>query len=186
VDAQYGLVEQVNEPTVLRAEVSANLSQVAQQRFPYFDGSERPFLTEDEVQNLVIPRGSLNDQERLEIESHVTHSFRFLMQIPWTKELRRVPLIAYSHHERLDGSGYPRKVREVEIPLQARMMAISDIYDALTAADRPYKPAVSIERALDILRAEARGGRVDRSLLDVFVEAKVFGTPGPARPGRQT
>ena len=185
VDAGVGLVAQVNEPTVLRSEVSASLSQVAQQRYPYFDGTERPYLTEAEVRSLFVPKGSLTDEERLEIESHVTHSFEFLMQIPWSKELRRVPLIAYSHHERLDGSGYPRKVREVEVPVQARMMAISDIYDALTAADRPYKLAVSVERALDILSAEARGARIDRQLLDIFVEAKVFAAHVSARPGRQ-
>jgi HD-GYP domain-containing protein (c-di-GMP phosphodiesterase class II) len=185
VDAGFGLVTRVNEPTVLRAEVSANLSQLAQQRYPYFGGTERPYLTEAEVRSLFVPKGSLNDEERLEIESHVTHSFQFLMQIPWSKELRRVPLIAYSHHERLDGSGYPRKVRQVEVPVQARMMAISDIYDALTAADRPYKLAVSVERALDILSAEARGARIDRQLLDIFVEAKVFAAQGSAHPGRQ-
>jgi HD-GYP domain-containing protein (c-di-GMP phosphodiesterase class II) len=185
LEAEFDLVAKVNEPTVLRSEVSANLRQVAQQRYPYFDGSDRPYLTEPEVRSLFVPKGSLTDDERLEIESHVTHSFRFLMQIPWTKELRRVPLIAYSHHERLDGSGYPRRVREVEIPLQARMMAISDIYDALTAADRPYKPAVSVERALDILSAEARAARIDHQLLDLFVEARVFATHGATRPGHE-
>ena len=96
------------------------------------------------------------------------------MQIPWTKELRRVPLIAYSHHERLDGSGYPRGVRDVEVPIQARMMTIADVFDALAASDRPYKRAVAPDKALDILRAEARSGRIDRLLLDLFIEAKVY------------
>jgi HD-GYP domain-containing protein (c-di-GMP phosphodiesterase class II) len=182
-DRQLELVHQVNEPTVLTSEISSSLGTLAQQRYPYFDGNERPYLTEYEFGNLAVPRGSLNDQERLEIESHVTHSFRFLMQIPWTKELRRVPLIAYSHHERLDGTGYPRKVRETEVPIQARMMAISDIFDALTAADRPYKRAVSLDRALDILRMEARGNRIDPHLLDLFVEGQVYAVVS-ARSGR--
>ncbi|MGH7318259.1 MAG: HD-GYP domain-containing protein [Candidatus Rokuibacteriota bacterium] len=185
VDRQMALILQSNEPTVLTSEVSANLGLLGQRRYAYFDGTERPYLTEYEFGNLAVPRGSLNEAERLEIESHVTHSFRFLMQIPWTKELRRVPLIAYSHHERLDGTGYPRRVRAAEVPIQARMMAISDIFDALTAADRPYKRAVSLERALDILRAEARGGRVDSPLLDLFVDARVYDIHVPKRPGRQ-
>jgi len=184
LDGQLELIHQVNEPTVLTAEVSSNLGQLAQQRYPYFDGQEQPYLTEYEFRNLAIPRGSLNDDERLEIESHVTHSFRFLMQIPWTKELRRVPLIAYSHHERLDGSGYPRRIPAPEVPIQARMMAISDIFDALTAADRPYKRAVSLDRALDILKMEARGNRVDPHLLDLFIDAKVHAVPLPGRAGR--
>ncbi len=93
-----------------------------------------------------------------------------------------MPLIAYSHHERLDGSGYPRGVRDVEVPIQARMMTIADVFDALAAADRPYKPAVPPDRALDILRSEARAGRIDRVLLDLFVAAKVYDAHGSARP----
>ncbi len=181
VDRQFDLVQRLNEPTVLKSEVAEHLRVLAEQRYPYFDGSERPFLTDYEICNLSIPKGSLNEQERLEIESHVTHSFRFLMQIPWTKELRRVPLIAYSHHERLDGTGYPRRVRDVEVPIQARMMAIADIFDALAAADRPYKRAVPPDRALEILRSEARTGRLDASLLDLFIEAKVYGALSAGR-----
>ncbi len=181
VEEQLALVHRLNEPTVVKSEIDAGLRLLAEQRYPYFDGALRPYLTGYEISNLSIPKGSLNEQERLEIESHVTHSFRFLMQIPWTKDLRRVPLIAYSHHERLDGTGYPRRVRDVEVPIQARMMTISDIFDALAASDRPYKRAVPPERALDILRSEAQGGRVDSVLLDLFIDAKVYEAPG-ARP----
>jgi HD-GYP domain-containing protein (c-di-GMP phosphodiesterase class II) len=181
VEGRLTLVQQLNEPSVVQSEIAANLRTLGDLRYPYFDGSLRPYLTEYEIRNLSIPRGSLNEEERLEIESHVTHSFRFLMQIPWTKELRRVPLIAYSHHERLDGSGYPRGVRDVEVPIQARMMTIADIFDALAAADRPYKPAVPPERALDILRSEAQAGRIDPNLLDLFVGAKVYAAHGTGR-----
>jgi HD-GYP domain-containing protein (c-di-GMP phosphodiesterase class II) len=167
---------------VLKEEVTAHLHTLSEQRYRYFDGSLHPYLTDLEIGNLSIPKGSLNPDERLEIESHVTHSFRFLMQIPWTKELRRVPLIAYSHHERLDGSGYPRGVRDVEVPIQARMMTIADVFDALAASDRPYKRAVAPDKALDILRAEARSGRIDRLLLDLFIDAKVYDARAHARP----
>lgn len=174
LDGYYQLIIQANEPTVLRSETKTGLETLGKLTFPDLSGAERPYLTEQEILDLGIPKGSLNDQERLEIESHVTHTFRFLMQIPWTKEMRRIPLIAYSHHEKLDGTGYPRGARGVDVPIQARMMTISDIYDALTAADRPYKRAVPLEKALDILKSEANAGHLDSGLLDLFVEAKVF------------
>ena len=103
-----------------------------------------------------------------------TRCRKFLSQIPWTGEFRRVPEIAYAHHEKMDGTGYPRKLAATDIPVQSRMMTISDIFDALVAWDRPYKKSVPVERALDILRDEARGGKLDMQLLDVFVDAKVY------------
>jgi HD-GYP domain-containing protein (c-di-GMP phosphodiesterase class II) len=126
---------------------------------------------------LTIRQGSLDEQERLEIESHVTHTWRFLQQIPWTRELHQVPLIAYGHHEKLDGQGYPRGVARDAIPVQTRIMTISDIYDALTAQDRPYKRAVSRDRALDILSAEVKAGQLDGDIFRLFVDGRVFDRP---------
>ena len=137
-------------------------------------GAPCPYLTDQEVRYLTIPKGSLDEVERLEIESHVSHTYNFLKEIPWTRELHDIPLIAYGHHEKLDGHGYPRGVTGDAIPLQTRMMTISDIYDALTAADRPYKPAVAPARALDIMDEEVRAGQLDGQLLQLFVDAKVF------------
>jgi len=131
-------------------------------------------LHDDELQFLMIRKGNLDARERREIESHVTHTYRFLGQIPWTRELAGIPAIAYAHHEKLDGRGYPRQVKGEAIPAQTRMMTISDIFDALTATDRPYKRAVSHERALDILAMEAKDGMLDRDLLSTFIEAGVF------------
>ena len=108
---------------------------------------------------LSIPKGSLDAAERQQIESHVVHTFNFLSQIPWTKELRGVPEIARAHHEKLNGDGYPYKLRGDEIPLPTKMMTICDIFDALTASDRPYKRAVPIERALSILDGMRPGQR---------------------------
>jgi HD-GYP domain-containing protein (c-di-GMP phosphodiesterase class II) len=105
---------------------------------------------------------------------HVSSTFDFLSRIPWTRELRGIPAIAHAHHEKLDGSGYPRGLTGPDIPLQARMMTVADIYDALTAADRPYKRAVAFERALDVLGAEAREGRLDAEVLQLFVESKGY------------
>ena len=115
-----------------------------------------------------------SEKERMEIESHVSHTYRFLIQIPWTSDLAHVPDIAHGHHEKLDGSGYPMGLQGDEIALQTRMMTIADIYDALTAPDRPYKKSMPAERALDILKLEANEKRLDRQLLGVFIESGVF------------
>jgi HD-GYP domain-containing protein (c-di-GMP phosphodiesterase class II) len=109
-----------------------------------------------------------------EIRSHVVHTWDFLAQIPWTREFRRIPEIARSHHEKLNGSGYPRGLTGEQIPVQSRIMTIADIFDALTAADRPYKRAVPVEQALAILEEERRAGDLDGELLDLFVSARVF------------
>jgi HD-GYP domain-containing protein (c-di-GMP phosphodiesterase class II) len=174
LDRYWQVVLAANRPTVLPAEASAALGEIARRSFVDPRGEERPYLTADEVSILSIPKGSLSDPERLEIESHVTHTFNFLAQIPWTRALKRVPEIAYGHHEKLDGRGYPRRVPGAEIAVETRMMTISDIYDALTASDRPYKKAMPVEKALDILRDEAKRGQVDVALLDVFVAAGIW------------
>ena len=104
----------------------------------------------------------------------MTHTYRFLSEIPWTGEYRRVPEIAYAHHEKLDGTGYPRRLAAAEIPIQSKMMTICDIFDALVAWDRPYKKSVPVERALHILGEEASGGKLDEDLLRVFIEARIY------------
>src|SRR5213082_2470882 len=144
-------VLRANEPTVLPATHFEELLGLAGRTYEDLSGAPRPYLTDQEVRYLTIPKGSLDEVERLEIESHVSHTYNFLKEIPWTRELHDIPLIAYGHHEKLDGHGYPRGVTGDAIPLKTRMMTISDIYDALTAADRPYKPAVAFARALDIM-----------------------------------
>jgi HD-GYP domain-containing protein (c-di-GMP phosphodiesterase class II) len=104
----------------------------------------------------------------------VTHTWEFLNQIPWTREYAMVPQIAHCHHERCNGTGYPRGLNISEIPLQSRIMTVVDIYDALTASDRPYKKACTPDRAIDILYQEANEGHIDHDLLDVFVTYRVW------------
>ena len=174
LDQFIGLVHQSNEPTVLPEGSFDSLMRWASTFYEDLDGKQQPYLTDDEVRFLSIRKGSLDNSERLEIESHVSHTYRFLLQIPWTKELQSIPLIAYRHHEKLDGSGYPRQVQHRDIPIQTRMMTIADIFDALTASDRPYKRAVPVPRALDILADETQGGMLDDELFHLFVDAKVF------------
>ncbi|MDE3150682.1 MAG: GAF domain-containing protein [Gemmatimonadota bacterium] len=174
LDRFFDAIVKANEPTVMPEGTFEELYEINQRTYLDFDGVERPLLHDDELQFLMIRKGNLDERERREIESHVTHTYRFLEQIPWTPELKRIPEIAYGHHEKLDGRGYPRQVKGEAIPVQTRMMTISDIFDALTATDRPYKRAVPPERALDILRMEAKDGMLDSDLLETFVEAGVF------------
>lgn len=163
-----------NEPTVLAEGDFAALGEFAARHYEDIEGATQPFLTAVEQKHLSIRKGSLDDRERLEIESHVNHTFDFLRKIPWTRGLARVPDIARGHHEKLDGTGYPRKVRGDAIPLQTRMMTIADIYDALTAQDRPYKRALPSERALDIMADEVTRGQLDEQLFRIFVHSRAF------------
>jgi HD-GYP domain-containing protein (c-di-GMP phosphodiesterase class II) len=163
-----------NEPSVMPEDKASMLEFLSQQTYHDLRGNAHPMLEPQEFRFLNIRKGTLDPQERLEMESHVTHSFHFLTKIPWTPLMRGIPEIAYGHHEKLDGSGYPRGLTGDQIPLQARMMTISDIYDALTAQDRPYKRAVSPTTALDILHEEAGQGKLDRELLEIFVAKKIY------------
>jgi len=174
LDRQLDLVGVANEPSVQPQAFTAEILRLATRTWEDADGAARSVLTPEEARVLAIPRGSLTDEERVAIQQHVVHTFQFLAQIPWTKELSRVPEIARSHHEKLDGTGYPYGARAEAIPVQSRMMAIADIYDALTASDRPYKKALRAEEALAILDAERRAGALDSALLDLFIEARVF------------
>jgi len=169
-----------NEPTVMPEDKASMLEFLSQQTYYDIGGNPHPMLEPQEFRFLSIRKGTLDPQERLEMESHVTHSFHFLTKIPWTPVMKSIPEIAYGHHEKLDGSGYPRGLTGDQIPLQARMMTISDIYDALTAQDRPYKRAVPPSTALDILHEEAGEGKLDKDLLDVFVTKKIY-LPAAAR-----
>ncbi len=174
LDRFVRLVLESNEPTVLPEGSFEELIKYAERYYVDLEGKQQAYLSDDEVRFLTIRKGSLDEGERLEIESHVTHTYRFLMQIPWTKELQFIPQIAYGHHEKLNGTGYPRRVSGEQIPIQTRMMTISDIFDALTASDRPYKRAVPVDRALDIMSSEVGGGMLDQALFQMFIEAKVF------------
>lgn len=174
LDDYLEFILQSNEPTVLAHGNFEKLLRIAADEEMIAPGAKGPLLTGDEIQFLSIRKGNLNDTERTEIQSHVTHTFLFLSKIPWTSELKGVPKIAYGHHEKLDGSGYPNRLRGDDIPIQTRIMTISDIYDALTASDRPYKRAVPSDRALDIIADEVKQQQLDRDLFQLFIEGKVY------------
>lgn len=173
-DRLIAMIIQSNEPTVLPQEVVDGLGGLADLSYTKWNGQPDAILDAEDLSCLSIRRGSLSDAERLEIESHVTHTFNFLEQIPWTRDLASVPDIAYAHHERLNGRGYPRRLSDPDIPIQSKAMAISDVFDALTAQDRPYKAAVPLNRSLAILEEDVKSGHLDAELLKLFVEAMVY------------
>jgi hypothetical protein len=181
IDELLRIVLKANEPTVLPKDASARLAELAELRFSNIVGDVIEVVGRTEVEALMIPRGSLTQPEREEIQAHVTHTYNFLVMIPWTPSLAAVPEIAAKHHEYLDGSGYPSALPGEQIPLQARMMTVADIYDALTASDRPYKKAVPRQKAIEILKYEVKAGKVDPEVLDLFVEARVFDAIGAPR-----
>lgn len=173
------LILEINKPSVLSEDNSRKLDQLREIQFPLLteDGVIPKLLEPEEVTLLRIKRGSLSDLERSEIEQHVTNTYHFLRKIPWTEELSEIPEIAYAHHEMLNGTGYPRKLTSESIPIRSKMMAICDIFDALVAADRPYKLAIPFSKALDILNDQSKNGQLDASLLKLFIDSKVFENP---------
>ena len=137
-------------------------------------GKKIKMFKENEYENLIIKRGNLTEKERNEINSHVSHSYNILKDINWTKDLINVPQIASAHHEKIDGTGYPLGLKEEEISVQARILAILDIFEALTARDRPYKPPMSVEKAIDIVLKEVEANHLDKELFDIFMKEKIF------------
>jgi HD-GYP domain-containing protein (c-di-GMP phosphodiesterase class II) len=186
LQSYWELLNKLNEPDVVRTPefaqtldtIVTDLQQLAQYTYRDLDGNLQPLLTPAEIEQLLIPRGSLTAAERLIVESHVSHTYDFLRKIPWTKHLQYVPKIAGSHHEKLDGSGYPQGLTAAEIPIQSQIMTIADIYDALIASDRPYKPRLSLDRTLAILDREAATGKIDRHLLALFEQRQVYAVLG--------
>ena len=168
-------LQAANEPNVVGNKGDEVLLEALARR--YIDMHDSlPLLDPSEYEFLTIPRGSLSDDERNRMQEHVTQSFLFLREIPWHETpWKGVAELAYGHHEHLDGTGYPRKLMGEQIVPQVRMMTISDVFDALTASDRPYKKGMPSDRALDILQKEfVDRGKVDALLLDVFIEKRLY------------
>jgi len=174
IDEAWAFVNRVNEPTVLDQGGFERLVEIAGLVYLAPNGELRPYLESDEVAALQVRRGSLTEIERVEIERHVTNTYKFLSTIPWGRRYADVPRIAAAHHEYLNGTGYPHRLGASDIPIESRIMTIADIFDALTASDRPYKKAVPIDRALSILESEVHAGKCDAQLFRVFVDGEVY------------
>ncbi len=170
----WEILIEANEPRILAEEPLMQLKELANYTYQDVDSTFKPLITDAELTQLTVRRGSLTEPERQAIQSHVAHTYAFLKRIPWTKELQNVPLIAYGHHEKLDGTGYPQGLKELEIPMQSQIMAIADIYDALTAGDRPYKRGLPPMGAIKILKQEAEHHKLNLELVKLFEHRQVF------------
>jgi 3',5'-cyclic-nucleotide phosphodiesterase len=177
LEAFFATIVAANEPAISAGAAAPQLRPIREYACHHADGEPFHLLDDDELAALSIPRGCLTPDERRQIEDHVVDSYSFLILIPWTRELAGVPAIAHGHHEKLDGSGYPMGLKDSQISIQTRILTISDIYDALTARDRPYKQAVPAEHALDLMDAECRAGHLDPRLFKVFVDSRGWEPP---------
>jgi HD-GYP domain-containing protein (c-di-GMP phosphodiesterase class II) len=175
LDADRGFLREANRGSErMRDEDVARVRSIAARAIRGADGESRPLLSEDEVTNLTIRYGTLNAAERAIINRHVSTTIRMLESLPWPRQLARVPEYAGGHHERVDGMGYPRGLKREQMSLPARMIAIADVFEALTAEDRPYKRAKTVAESLAILGQMKLSGHVDPDLFDVFVRERVW------------
>lgn len=174
LDQYFECIVRANNPNVLESGDFDHLNEIREYAFRELDGTVGGVITDHDLMALSVRRGSLTPEERRQIQSHVVHTTEFLSVLPWPPELAQIPEIAGAHHERMDGSGYPQGLVGEQIPLASRVMAVCDVYDALTAMDRPYKPAMSQESAFDILYDEARRGLLDSELVDIFLASGTF------------
>ncbi len=177
LDRALQLIRAANEPSLLPQEVSEGIAELTKLQIDVGEGEYCCALHQYEKERLCITKGSLSVEERNEIEKHVSFSYDILKMVPWGRGLEKVPDIAHYHHEKLDGTGYPDGVKSDSISIQSRMLAICDIYDALTAKDRPYKASVSNETALKILGEDVKKGKLDALLYKLFVDAKAYELP---------
>jgi 3',5'-cyclic-nucleotide phosphodiesterase len=167
-------IQRANEPAISHTAGLPDLRDILDYAYQESDSLALPLLEKCEFSALSVSRGCLTPEERKQIEAHVADTYSFLILIPWTRDLAGVPAIAHGHHEKLDGSGYPMGLRGNQISIQSRILTICDIYDALTAGDRPYKKAVPVEQALDLMALVCRAGHLDSRLFRVFVDSRVW------------
>jgi hypothetical protein len=158
----------------MRPEDQARVSQIARYPLRNEKGEVDRFLTKNEEENLNIAYGTLTGVERQVINHHIVATIKMLEALPWPRHLLNVPEYAGGHHERMDGKGYPKGLTREQMSVQARVMGIADIFEALTAKDRPYKPGKTLSESLGILGRMKAGGHVDPDLFDIFVRDKVY------------
>ncbi|MHA4867124.1 HD domain-containing phosphohydrolase [Duganella sp. PWIR1] len=158
----------------MKPEDQERVKVIGKHRWTGPDGVERDFLDDNELMNLTIKFGTLTDAERKEINNHIVMSIKMLEALPWPKHLKNVPEYAGGHHERMDGKGYPRGLTKEQMSVQARVMAIADIFEALTAKDRPYKKGKMLTESLRILGNFALNGHIDPDLFDIFIRKKIY------------
>jgi hypothetical protein len=174
IQEELSLIQNANRSNFLSDEDFTTLQSIASKTYKNLAGDTIPYLSDKEVEYLSVRKGNLTAEEYRRIQTHVELTYNIVENIPFTKSLQNVPFFSASHHELLDGSGYPKGLKGEEIPLQSRILATVDIFDALTAADRPYRRAMAPEKAGEILKAEAKAGRLDDDVVNLFVDKKLY------------
>jgi HD-GYP domain-containing protein (c-di-GMP phosphodiesterase class II) len=168
-------INKCNEPgEFLEDETLERLKEISQRTYLDNDGQEQPFITDDELVNLSIRRGSITEAERKKMQDHAAVTLRMLKQIPFTKKLKNIPSFAGAHHEFINGKGYPLGLKGDEIPFEGKLMAVTDIAEALTASDRPYKKAMPLETVYRILRSMAGNGELDNDMVELFINQEIY------------
>lgn len=174
IEKDFNYIKDVNRSIFLSEEDLTTLQVIAAKTYKDLQGNVRPYLTDREIEALSVRKGNLTGKEYNRIQNHVELTYNIVKNIPFTKTLKNVPFFSASHHELLDGTGYPRGLKSDEIPVQSRILAVVDIFDALTAADRPYRRAISPEKSGKILKAEAKAGRIDKDIVNLFLDKKLY------------
>ncbi len=174
LDEEFNFIKECNNSVEFMSDDKIDrIRDIGNKRFVFADG-EHPYLTEEEIENLCIRKGSLTGKERKIIENHASMTIKMLKELPFPAKLSRVPEFAGGHHEKLDGSGYPQGLTEQELPLQSRIMVIADIFEALTARDRPYKKPMKLSQAIKILGFLKKDKHIDADIHDLFLESRIF------------
>ena len=172
LDSEFKFLKEINQQGYISDEQVKKLDVINSKKF--FDGfSEEKYLTKEEYDCLIIQKGNLTKDERKIMQDHIIHTENLLNRLKFPEKLKNVPLYANAHHENIDGNGYPNGLKGDEIPLPARMMAITDVWDAVTAQDRPYRPPVPYDIACKIIKEEAENGKLDKDLVELFIENKI-------------
>lgn len=175
LDEDFAFIVQANKGSEFMGEDAQNtLQRIAEYSWLDSHGERKKLLDDDELQNLSIAKGTLNNEERKVVNHHITMTQTMLKALPFPRNLRNVPEIAGNHHERMDGKGYPNGIKGEELSIQARLMCIADVFEALTAADRPYKKAMNLSTALTILGKMKLDSHIDGDLFDLFISEKIY------------
>jgi len=174
IERELSFISKVNRSPFLSDADLSTLDEIASKTYEDLHGHARPYLTDKEMECLSVKKGNLTDEEYKRIQTHVEHTYNIVRNIPFTKTLKNVPFYSASHHEFLDGTGYPRGLTSDELPIQARILAVADIFDALTAVDRPYRSAMPPSKACQVLNAHAKAGRLDQDIVNLFTEKALY------------
>ncbi len=174
LNRDFDLIKLSNTPGEFLSEYDlTRLKEIAGKTY-LLNNKKHPYITQDELENLTVLHGSITAKERKIIENHAAVTYKILSQLPFPRKLVKVPEYASCHHEKLDGSGYPRALTEEDLPLQSRIIGIADIFEALTAKDRPYKKPMKLKQALNIMSDMKKNKIIDPDIYDLFIEEKLY------------